>query len=103
MQDIRAARAADADVVIPCMHWGWEGEAQANERQRQLARRLINAGADAVVGTHAHRTQGVEHNRGRPIIYSLGNFVFDGFESGPNEAAACRITARRAIKRLAGK
>ncbi|GAB1393389.1 CapA family protein [Rhodocyclaceae bacterium] len=78
--DIRAARAAGADVVIPFMHWGWERERAPTERQRSLARRLIDAGAAAVVGGHPHVTQGSETYRGRPIIYSLGNFVFDGFE-----------------------
>jgi poly-gamma-glutamate capsule biosynthesis protein CapA/YwtB (metallophosphatase superfamily) len=78
--DIRAARAAGADVVIPFMHWGWEREPEPTERQRQLARTMIEAGADAVVGGHPHVTQGAEVYRGKPIIYSLGNFVFDGFE-----------------------
>lgn len=78
--DIRAARAAGADVVIPFMHWGWERETTPSARQRQLARTLIDAGADAVVGGHPHVTQGAETYRGKPIIYSLGNFVFDGFE-----------------------
>ncbi|MBS1189244.1 MAG: putative poly-gamma-glutamate biosynthesis enzyme [Rhodocyclaceae bacterium] len=78
--DIRAARAAGADLVIPFMHWGWEKERQPDERQRQLARAMIDAGADLVVGGHPHVTQGAEYYRGRPIIYSLGNFVFDGFE-----------------------
>ncbi len=78
--DIRAARAAGADVVIPFMHWGWEREPEPGERQRQLARRMIDAGADAVVGGHPHVTQGAEYYRGKLIVYSLGNFVFDGFE-----------------------
>lgn len=78
--DIRAARAAGADVVIPFMHWGWEREPEPTARQRQLARLMIDAGADAVVGGHPHVTQGTETWRGRPIIYSLGNFVFDGFD-----------------------
>lgn len=78
--DIRAARVAGADVVIPFMHWGWEREPEPTERQRTLARRMIDAGADMVVGGHPHVTQGAEHYRGRPIIYSLGNFVFDGFD-----------------------
>jgi poly-gamma-glutamate synthesis protein (capsule biosynthesis protein) len=77
---IRAARSAGADVVIPFMHWGWEREPQPTQRQRDLARRLIDAGADVVVGNHPHVTQGAEIYRGRPVIYSLGNFVFDGFE-----------------------
>lgn len=77
--DIRAARAAGADVVIPFMHWGWERETQPSARQHALARRMIDAGADAVVGAHPHVTQGVQLHRGRPIVWSLGNFVFDSF------------------------
>lgn len=81
--DIRAARQAGADVVIPFLHWGWEREPEPGERQRALARRLIEAGADAVVGGHPHVTQGADVWRGRPIVWSLGNFVFDGFELPP--------------------
>ena len=78
--DIRAARAAGADHVIPFMHWGWEKSTQPDNRQRSLARRLIDEGASLVVGSHPHVTQGVEIYQGKPIIYSLGNFVFDGFD-----------------------
>jgi poly-gamma-glutamate synthesis protein (capsule biosynthesis protein) len=78
--DIRAARAAGADLVIPFMHWGWEKEPRPSERQRQLARRMIDEGAALVVGGHPHVTQGSEIYKGKPIIYSLGNFVFDGFD-----------------------
>jgi poly-gamma-glutamate capsule biosynthesis protein CapA/YwtB (metallophosphatase superfamily) len=78
--DIRAARAAGADVVIPFMHWGWERESEPTARQRQLAKLMIDAGASAVIGGHPHVTQGADIYRGRPIIWSLGNFVFDGFE-----------------------
>ncbi len=80
LDDIRAARAAGADLVIPFMHWGWERETAPGERQRELARRMIDAGADLVVGGHPHVTQGAEYYRGRLIVYSLGNFVFDGFD-----------------------
>ncbi|MDD5328653.1 MAG: CapA family protein [Sulfuricella sp.] len=79
--DIRAARAAGADLVIPFMHWGWERELDPSERQRQLARTMIDAGADMVIGGHPHVTQGAEYYKGRLIVYSLGNFVFDGFET----------------------
>lgn len=81
--DIRAARAAGADLVIPYMHWGWEREPEPTERQRRLARLMIDEGADAVVGGHPHITQGAEIYKGKPIIYSLGNFVFDSFEALP--------------------
>lgn len=78
--DIRAAKAAGADLVIPFMHWGWEKERQPSKRQRQLARAMIDAGAALVVGGHPHVTQGVEYYQGKLIVYSLGNFVFDGFD-----------------------
>jgi poly-gamma-glutamate synthesis protein (capsule biosynthesis protein) len=80
VRDIEAARAAGADVVIPFMHWGWEREREPTPRQRQLARLMLDSGADAVVGSHPHVTQGSEVYKGKPIIYSLGNFVFDGFD-----------------------
>ena len=94
---IRAARAAGADLVIPFMHWGWEGEPNPDARQRSLAQAMIDAGADAVVGGHPHVTQGAELYRGRPIIYSLGNFVFDGFDK-PSEKRGwlLRLTLDRA-------
>ena len=79
LSDIRAARTAGADVVIPFMHWGWERETTPSARQRKLARKMIDAGADMVVGAHPHVVQGAEIYRGKPIVYSLGNFVFDSF------------------------
>jgi len=84
--DIQRARQL-ADVVIPVMHWGQEHEPRANERQRQLARLMIDAGAAAVVGGHPHVTQDVEVYGGRPIVYSLGNFLFDGFKDDDNNTA----------------
>lgn len=79
--DIRRARSEHhADLVIPVMHWGWEHERLASDRQRRLARLMIDAGADAVIGGHPHVTQDVETYRGKPIVYSLGNFIFDGFD-----------------------
>jgi poly-gamma-glutamate synthesis protein (capsule biosynthesis protein) len=78
--DIRAARDChQADIVIAFMHWGWQYR-PTTERQMQLARRMIDAGVDAVVGAHPHVTQGAEHYKGRPIVYSLGNFLFSGFD-----------------------
>ncbi len=74
--DIKRARdQLGADVVITVMHWGWENEMKANDRQRQLARTMVDAGADAVIGGHPHVTQDIEQYRGKPIIYSVGNFV----------------------------
>lgn len=74
--DIKKARTVyKADLVIPIMHWGWENELTSNARQRDLARLMVDAGADAVIGGHPHVTQEIEHYQGKPIIYSVGNFV----------------------------
>jgi poly-gamma-glutamate capsule biosynthesis protein CapA/YwtB (metallophosphatase superfamily) len=80
VSDIKAAREqSKADLVIPFMHWGWENE-PVNERQQQLARTMIDAGADIVVGAHPHVRQAIEYYHGKLIAYSLGNFVFDDFD-----------------------
>jgi poly-gamma-glutamate capsule biosynthesis protein CapA/YwtB (metallophosphatase superfamily) len=83
--DIQAARKAGADIIIPFMHWGWEHEPHSDQRQRELAHLMIEAGASAVVGGHPHVTQETEIYQGKPIIYSLGNFVFDGFNKAPEK------------------
>jgi len=83
--DIRHARGTlKADLVIPFMHWGFEDEPVAGPHQRLLAHKMIDAGADAVIGGHPHVTQDIEHYLGKPIIYSLGNFIFDGFTRRDN-------------------
>ena len=67
----------EADVVIVSFHWGEEYRAQPNLEQRRLAKASIDAGADVVFGHHPHWVQGVQIYQGKPIFYSLGNFVFD--------------------------
>jgi poly-gamma-glutamate synthesis protein (capsule biosynthesis protein) len=67
-----------ASFVLVFMHWGDEQTSGVTERQRELARWLIDHGADAIAGSHPHCVQPFDSYRGRPIIYSLGNLVFDG-------------------------
>jgi poly-gamma-glutamate capsule biosynthesis protein CapA/YwtB (metallophosphatase superfamily) len=82
LRDIHAARDQyRADLVIPFLHWGWEDEGYPSERQKLFARAMIDAGAAMVVGSHPHVTQGAESYRGKPIVYSLGNFLFNGFDT----------------------
>jgi len=74
------ALAADADAVIVTPHWGPEYVQRPNRKQRRLARRLIDAGALAVIGSHPHVLQPWAHRTTRSgreglIVYSLGNFV----------------------------
>jgi len=66
-----------ADVVLVLPHWGTQYTTETVADQRKVARELVRAGADVVVGGHPHWVQGVERVRGALVVYSLGNFVFD--------------------------
>ncbi len=79
----RAKTMMKCDIVLPFMHWGEEMEEEPRPDQRELAKAMIDAGATAVIGTHPHVTQTIEHYREAPIVYSLGNFVFDYFPVDP--------------------
>jgi len=75
--DVQAARKAGAQVVIVFPHWGSEYDPTPFAGQQNLARAAIDAGADMVIGNHAHWAGAVEVYEGKPIWYALGNFVFD--------------------------
>ena len=72
---VRAARQA-ADTVVVDLHWGRELANCPIDRQRALAPKLVAAGADVVVGSHAHILLGGGYHRGAYVHYGLGNFVF---------------------------
>ena len=80
--DLAAARQ-QADLVIPYFHWGIEYTKDPTSDQQRAARTAIDAGADMVLGVHPHWVQGIERYKGRLIIYSLGNFIFDQDWSRP--------------------
>lgn len=63
--------------VVVILHWGIEYQSSPTLSQRKGAHRLIRAGADAIIGHHPHVIQKEEYFEGKPIFYSLGNFVFD--------------------------
>jgi len=81
----RAKTDMNCDIVIPYLHWGQEMMPEPRPDQRELARKWVDAGATAVIGAHPHVTQTIETYRGAPIVYSLGNFVFDYFPVDPPE------------------
>lgn len=74
--DIPQARLS-ADFVIVFVHWGIEYLSSQNAHQRHLAQVAIDCGADLVVGAHPHVIEPYEFYKGKLIVYSLGNFVFD--------------------------
>ena len=77
-QAIEAIRAAkeQCDYLVVYVHWGVERETEPKEYQKTMGRQYIDAGADLVVGSHPHVLQNIEYYHGKPIVYSMGNFVF---------------------------
>jgi poly-gamma-glutamate synthesis protein (capsule biosynthesis protein) len=75
VQAVEQART-DADVVVVYLHWGVQGESCPSGAQRALAQTMAEAGADIVVGSHAHRLQGAGLLGDAFVAYGLGNFVW---------------------------
>ncbi len=69
------------DYIVVSVHWGREYIHQPTERKKMLGHTFIDAGADVVLGHHPHVVQTMEIYRGKPIFYSLGNFIFDQYFS----------------------
>ncbi|MBR1629707.1 MAG: CapA family protein, partial [Lachnospiraceae bacterium] len=65
------------DVLFVMLHWGFESKTRPETYESGLGHSLIDAGADAVIGTHPHSLQGIEYYNGKPIFFSLGDFIFD--------------------------
>ena len=83
-----------ADLVIVVIHWGVELDTQPRDYQVEKARRMIDAGADAIFGHHAHRLQPMDTYKGRPIFYGLGNFVWPSFSAEGSTTAVARVLVR---------
>jgi poly-gamma-glutamate synthesis protein (capsule biosynthesis protein) len=88
---VRAA-AKKADYVIVSFHWGTEYEGTAGSGQRSLAHKVIDAGADLILGHHPHVIQGMEIYKDKLIAYSLGDFVFDHYKRVTGEAFVLQVT-----------
>jgi poly-gamma-glutamate synthesis protein (capsule biosynthesis protein) len=67
------------DIVL--FHGGIEWSTRPDEPTRELYTDLIRAGADLVIGSHPHIVQGFEWIEGKPVFWSLGNYVFGGMEN----------------------
>jgi poly-gamma-glutamate synthesis protein (capsule biosynthesis protein) len=84
---VREARRR-ADVVVVYLHWGEERNPCPTDRQRTLARQLVEAGADVVAGSHAHVVQGSGRMGKAYVAYGLGNFLFYASGSGPSTSTS---------------
>jgi hypothetical protein len=90
---LREARR-QADVVLVGIHWGDDFESEPSAAKRDIGRLLIELGADGILGTQAHVTQGVEVHEGRPIIHDAGNLLMH-FDQ-PHDGAVFVLTVSAA-------
>lgn len=81
----------DSDLIIAYMHYGNEYSNSPNENQVNISHELIDYGADVVIGAHPHVTEGIEMYKGKPIFYSLGNFIFDQSNEATHSAYFVKI------------
>jgi poly-gamma-glutamate capsule biosynthesis protein CapA/YwtB (metallophosphatase superfamily) len=72
----------NADYLFVFIHWGVETKRSPEPFQQEWARKMIDSGADGVIGSHPHVLQGFEYYKGKPIAYSLGNFLFPNYVKG---------------------
>jgi poly-gamma-glutamate capsule biosynthesis protein CapA/YwtB (metallophosphatase superfamily) len=86
-----ADAASRADVVLVIVHAGNEQILFPPPRLQRLYREFIDAGAHGVIAHHPHVPQGIEIYNGRPIAYSLGNFIFDWPEPEPETDSSCLL------------
>lgn len=85
----------NADLTIVYVHWGSENTYEVDSSQRELAAKYVEAGADLIIGDHAHVLQGFEYINDVPIIYSVGNFWFSS-----KDIDSCVILARAKDKKI---
>ena len=88
---VREARST-SDTVVVFLHWGSELTSCPTGVQRSLAARLVGAGADVVVGSHAHVLLGAGRLRRALVAYGLGNFVFYAFREITSQTGVLEVT-----------
>jgi poly-gamma-glutamate synthesis protein (capsule biosynthesis protein) len=80
--------------VIVTIHWGVELDTKPRPEQVELGRAFVRAGADVIFGHHAHRLQPLDHYRGRPTFWGLGNFVWPNFSAPGSITAVAEVVVR---------
>jgi poly-gamma-glutamate synthesis protein (capsule biosynthesis protein) len=80
-----------ADYVIVSIHWGVELDTEPRAEDVERAKAMIGAGADAIIGHHPHRLQPIEMIAGRPVAWSLGNFVWPALSTAGSTTAVVRV------------
>jgi len=82
-----AAACSACDLLVVSYHWGQMYRRHPTSRQVEVAHASVEAGADLVLGHHPHVLEGIEVYQGCPILYSMGNFVFDSGRTDTRQSA----------------
>lgn len=82
LDEIKLAKENKSFVII-YPHWGEEYNKSMTKSQISMAHKFIDAGADLILGSHPHVIEPIEVYNGKAIFYSLGNFIFDQYNTGP--------------------
>ncbi|MEZ2295706.1 CapA family protein [Variovorax sp. RCC_210] len=88
---IEAARR-EADVVLVAVHWGDNLETEPSQAEIAVGHAIVDAGADAVLGTSAHVLQGIEVYRDRPILHDAGDLLFDAVRDDLGDSGVFTLT-----------
>ena len=93
---VKAVKRVDrkVDLTVVQTHWGVELETRPNAAQVPLGHRLIDAGADIIFGGHSHRMQPLEIYQGKPIFWSLGNFVWPIHSAAGADTAVAEVIVK---------
>jgi poly-gamma-glutamate synthesis protein (capsule biosynthesis protein) len=89
-EDIKKFKNENDLVIISC-HWGEELRETPKDYQTELAHKLIDAGADIILGHHPHVIQGIELYKNKLIAYSLGNFIFGSYSKKATESFILKL------------
>jgi poly-gamma-glutamate synthesis protein (capsule biosynthesis protein) len=89
--DIKKLDSQNDNVIVSC-HWGQESSETPKNYQIELAHKLIDAGADLILGHHPHVVQGIEYYKGKLIAYSLGNFIFGSYSKKAKESILLKLS-----------
>jgi poly-gamma-glutamate capsule biosynthesis protein CapA/YwtB (metallophosphatase superfamily) len=76
LEEVTRAKAEN-DFVVVYIHWGTESTSELDWAQKEQAPKIAAAGADLIIGDHPHVLQGITYYGETPVIYSLGNFLFN--------------------------
>jgi poly-gamma-glutamate synthesis protein (capsule biosynthesis protein) len=79
------------DMVVVSCHWGEELRNTPKPYQVKFAHRLLDNGADLILGHHPHVVQGIENYRNKWIFYSLGNFIFGSYSDSARESFILKV------------